>query len=294
MKEILLLILGGVLANNYAFEKFLGVTPLLGYSRKEKKLVALGLSVTVVMLLVAAIAAAPFLIRGLIDRSSVGKQPAAAVTAAPEETAEPTPTPEPTPLQFTTVDASYFDDALFIGDSRTVGIAEYGSLKNATYFADVGLNVYVAQTKAIAVKNVGTVTLPQLLSQKTFGKVYIMLGINEVGYPHSSVVDKYSKVLDLIKEKQPNASIIIEANLHVSKSRSDSDKVVNNAAINDLNTKLSALADGSKVFYIDANTIFDDASGSLSSDMTSDGTHLYAKYYPTWVEWISTETAKYI
>ena len=56
MKEILLLILGGVLANNYAFEKFLGVTPLLGYSRKEKKLVALGLSVTVVMLLVAAIA----------------------------------------------------------------------------------------------------------------------------------------------------------------------------------------------------------------------------------------------
>ena len=47
-----------------------------------------------ILLLVAAIAAAPFLIRGLIDRSSVGKQPAAAVTAAPEETAEPTPTPE--------------------------------------------------------------------------------------------------------------------------------------------------------------------------------------------------------
>ena len=44
-----------------------------------------------ILLLVAAIAAAPFLIRGLIDRSSVGKQPAAAVTAAPEETAEPTP-----------------------------------------------------------------------------------------------------------------------------------------------------------------------------------------------------------
>lgn len=56
MKEILLLILGGVLANNYAFEKFLGVTPMLGYARKEKKLVALGLSVTVVMLLVAALA----------------------------------------------------------------------------------------------------------------------------------------------------------------------------------------------------------------------------------------------
>ena len=145
-----------------------------------------------ILLLVAALAAAPFLIRGLIDRSSVGKQPAASVTAAPEETAEPTPTPEPTPLQFTTVDTSYFDDALFIGDSRTVGIAEYGSLKNATYFADVGLNVYVAQTKAIAVKNVGTVTLPQLLSQKTFGKVYIMLGINELGNDLDDITAKFS------------------------------------------------------------------------------------------------------
>ena len=151
-----------------------------------------------ILLLVAALAAAPFLIRGLIDRSSVGKQPAASVTAAPEETAEPTPTPEPTPLQFTTVDASDFDDALFIGDSRTVGIAEYGSLKNATYFADVGLNVYVAQTKAIAVKNVGTVTLPQLLSQKTFGKVYIMLGINELGNDLDDITAKFSSLIDTV------------------------------------------------------------------------------------------------
>jgi len=55
MKAILLLILGGVLVNNYAFEKFLGVTPLLGYSRRENKLVVLGLAVTVVMVLTAAI-----------------------------------------------------------------------------------------------------------------------------------------------------------------------------------------------------------------------------------------------
>ena len=173
-----------------------------------------------ILLLVAAIAAAPFLIRGLIDRSSVGKQPAAAVTAAPEETAEPTPTPEPTPLQFTTVDASYFDDALFIGDSRTVGIAEYGSLKNATYFADVGLNVYVAQTKAVAVKNVGTVTLPQLLSQKTFGKVYIMLGINELGNDLDDITAKFSSLVDTVRAAQPDAIIFVEANLHVGPSRS--------------------------------------------------------------------------
>ena len=56
-----------------------------------------------ILLLVAAIAAAPFLIRGLIDRSSVGKQPAAAVTAAPEDGAEPSATPEPTTPQLSPI-----------------------------------------------------------------------------------------------------------------------------------------------------------------------------------------------
>ena len=213
-------------------------------------------------------------------------KPTKPVETKPAETKAPKPSKDLTPVSL--------NDTLFVGDSRTVGIREYSGLKGADFFCSVGMNVFDVTGESLSVDGVGNVTLSQLLSKKQYSKVYIMLGINEVGYPHSSVVDKYSKVLDLIKEKQPNASIIIEANLHVSKSRSDSDKVVNNAAINDLNTKLSALADGSKVFYIDANTIFDDASGSLSSDMTSDGTHLYAKYYPTWVDWISTETAKYI
>ena len=44
----------------------------------------------------------------------------------------------------TTVDASYFDDALFIGDSRTVGLKEYGTLNNATFFANTGLSIYDA------------------------------------------------------------------------------------------------------------------------------------------------------
>ncbi len=215
-----------------------------------------------ILLLVAALAAAPFLIRGLIDRSSVGKQPAAAVTAAPEETAEPTPTPEPTPLHFTTVDASYFDDALFIGDSRTVGIAEYGNLKNATYFADVGLNVYVAQTKAVAVKNVGTVTLPQLLSQKTFGKVYIMLGINELGNDLDDITAKFSSLIDTVRAAQPNAIVYVEANLHVGPSRSSTDATFNNPRIDKLNEKLAALADGKTIFYIDINELFDDENGN--------------------------------
>ena len=50
MKSILLLILGGVLANNYALTRLLGVTPFLGFSKKSDKILALGLATTAVML----------------------------------------------------------------------------------------------------------------------------------------------------------------------------------------------------------------------------------------------------
>ena len=53
MKALLLIMLGGVLVNNYALEKFLGVGPILG-GRKYGS-AAMGFSVAAVMLLAAAV-----------------------------------------------------------------------------------------------------------------------------------------------------------------------------------------------------------------------------------------------
>ena len=182
-------------------------------------------------------------------------------------------------------------DALFIGDSRTVGLMEYSGMDGADYFCTVGMSVYNIHKKPVSVPNVGKVTLTELLNGKKYGKIYVMLGVNEVGYKFSSTAEKYSELIEFIKDKQPNAVIFIQANLHVSKSRSDSDKVVNNTAINGLNAELSKLADGKSKFYIDANILFDDGAGGLSADKSEDGTHLYAKYYKEWGEWIVSQTA---
>ena len=185
-------------------------------------------------------------------------------------------------------------DALFIGDSRTVGLREYAGIDGADYFCTVGMSVYNIHKNSVSVPNVGKVTLTELLNGKKYGKIYIMLGINEVGYKFSSTVEKYSELIEFIKDKQPDAVIFIQANLHVSKSRSDSDKVVNNIAINGLNAELSKLADGKRIFYLDANILFDDEAGGLSADKSGDSTHLYAKYYREWGEWIIRQTASLI
>ena len=186
-----------------------------------------------------------------------------------------------------TVGKEYFDDALFIGDSRTVGISEYGDLNNATFFANTGMSVYNVFDKKVSVPKVGKVKLDQLLTSKKYGKVYIMLGINELGYNSNNTLKKYKELVKFVQNKQNNAIIYIEANLHVTVEKSNKDKVINNVNINKFNNEISKLADNEKIFYIDINEKFDDKDGNLSSNYTQDNVHIYAKYYKEWSDWLS-------
>ena len=191
-----------------------------------------------------------------------------------------------------TVGKEYFDDALFIGDSRTVGISEYGDLNNATFFANTGMSVYNVFEKNVSVPQVGKLKLEQLLTYKKFGKIYIMLGINELGYNQEKTLKKYKDLVKFIQEKQSNAIIYIEANLHVAAERSNKDKTINNININKINNEISQLADNEKIFFIDVNEKFDDENGNLSSNYTQDNVHIYAKYYKEWSDWLSQNAVK--
>ena len=75
---------------------------------------------------------------------SEAEEPAASTAAAvPGEEA-------PKKVVYHTVDDSYFDDAVFIGDSRTVGMYEYGGLeKTSTFYASTGLTIYKMFDSAI-------------------------------------------------------------------------------------------------------------------------------------------------
>ncbi len=226
----------------------------------------------------------------IVEVATLTATPAPTNTPAPTSTPAPTPTPVP---EYTgeKVDVSS-SETLFIGDSRTVGIKEYASIKNADFYCSVGMSVYNANGQEIDIAGVGKVNLETLLGSRAYGKIYVMLGINEIGYDFNTTVRKYASLLQTIREKQPEAIIFVEANLHVSKRKSDSDSQINNPAINRFNAAISGFADDKSCFYLDVNPIFDDGYGNLKSDMTGDGVHLYAKYYIDWAKWIEEETTK--
>ena len=119
-----------------------------------------------------------------------------------------------------------------------------------------------------------------------------MLGINELGYNQEKTLKKYKDLLKFIQEKQSNAIIYIEANLHVAAERSNKDKTINNININKINNEISQLADNEKIFFIDVNEKFDDENGNLSSNYTQDNVHIYAKYYKEWSDWLSQNAVK--
>lgn len=189
--------------------------------------------------------------------------------------------------KFTKVSPEYFDDALFIGDSRTVGLREYGSIKNATFFASTGMDIYKIYSTKVNVGKQGKIDLMSLLKNNKYSKVYIMLGINELGYNFDSTIKKYSELIDTIKSCQPGVIIYVEANMHVSESRSASDNIFNNANINKFNHMLSLLAESKNAYYLDVNPLFDDANGNLRDDYTYDNTHVLGKHYKTWTDWIA-------
>lgn len=207
-------------------------------------------------------------------------------TPAPAETDPPqTEAPAADPAV-----SDYFNDALFIGDSRTVGLACYAPIEGATYYANVGLSTYKIDKGTSEAPDTKGKTFAQVLSAKQYGKVYIMLGINELGNDFSYTMQQYNALIDRVRQTLPNAIIILEANLHVAYSRSSTDKVINNTVINNFNAELARMADNRKIYYLDVNPVFDDENGCLKEDCTSDGTHPYAKHYLTWSDWLRNHT----
>lgn len=205
------------------------------------------------------------------------------VTTAPSAVVDPT-------LEFTgdAVDESWFDDVLFIGDSRTVGLREYARSGDADYFATVGMssfNVLKDSTKA-ADEDFSEQTLVSLLSERTYGKIIIALGINECGYSTSAFVKQYKKVVATVREYQPDAKIIIHSIMTVGRKKAAKADHFKPDHIYMLNGKLKEIANGTDVFFIDVNDAFADSEGYLPDYFSKDGVHLYAKYDRYWADWL--------
>lgn len=212
------------------------------------------------------------------------------------ETTEPTeePTTEPTVPPTTDpfanmVGDSWYDNVLFIGDSRTVGLRDNARTGNAEYFCTTYLSVFNYDSETASDTNFDSQTLASLLASKTYDKIFLNLGINEAGYPVSSLMGSYSEMVDAIRQAQPNATIILQGILNVSKDYADDREYFSPASINKINDEIRALSNNRDIYYIDINAYFSDADGYLDPELSVDGCHLTEAAYQEWMTYISVD-----
>ena len=189
-------------------------------------------------------------------------------------------------VSYHTVEDDYFADAVFIGDSRTVGMFEYGGLEEtADFYASTGLTIYkLFDSEIVTVEGQKKkITIEQSLTQNSYTKIYLMVGINEMGTGTvETFAAAYKDAVDHLLELQPDAIIYIQGIMKVTAERSEKGDYINNEGIEARNEALALLADNKRIFYLDVNPEICDESGGMIASYTFDGVHLKAQYIDIW------------
>lgn len=219
---------------------------------------------------------------------------------SPEPSPEPTSTAEPywfgLPVEESDpVEESWFEDAVFLGDSRTEGLQIYSGLHTGDFFWHRGMTVFRVddpEKKVIEVQD-EKMTMMEALAQKSYAKVYIMIGVNELGYPVSSYDKGLREMVDRVKELQPGAVIYLQTLPPVNEQVAADNGLgsyVNNANVNAFNDVVVQTARDKEVALLDVASAFRTEQGDLAADMAADGVHFRKAGYQLWYEYLKTHT----
>src|SRR5699024_10123526 len=96
------------------------------------------------------------------------------------------------------------------------------------------------------------ITILDDLKKRNINTIYIMLGINELGWIYSEIfINKYEELINKIYEVKPNCEIILQSIIPVTATKSKNDKVYNNNKILEYNKLIKDMADRKGIKYID-------------------------------------------
>lgn len=202
------------------------------------------------------------------------------------------PVPERDP-----VDNSYFQDAAFIGDSRTDGFLIYSGIGCGENLTSNGLSIFKLDTKKAITIDGESYTIPEALGRKQYGKVYLSLGVNELGYyDDKGFYEAYCKAVDTIRACQPNAVIYIQGLIPLNESviaSTGGPSYLTNEHLLVYNDLMKQVAQEKQVAFLDLNPAFAGPDGQLPADASRDGVHLTKAYCEKWLDYLKTHTVDY-
>jgi len=219
-------------------------------------------------------------------------------TAELEEVVSVPPRPQfPGAVQESTpVESSYFDDAIFFGDSISTGIPLYRVMPNAQVVAYTGVNLRtILEDKVVDIDEAERATLLEAARQYgDKGKVYILLGGNNLYLDKELFIQAYREFVLAVREQYPKAVIYLQSMTPVTESDKCKEMYpdVTNEKLEEYNQAIYQLSSELGVYFVDTAAALMDSGGKLPDTASPvDGMHFSAEYYRKWFGYLKTHTA---
>lgn len=235
------------------------------------------------------------------------ESPSEAEPSESEETAQAfSSDTSPVTYEYTQADDSYFDDAVFIGDSISYGFELYVTEKRANgetvlgeaKFLTSGSLSYgnslwdVSDESVHPTYNGEKMKLEDAIAQIKPRKIFILLGTNDVAlYGVEQTIANADTEISRMLEASPEAEIFIMSTTpKYSPAESDVDGALNNADIDALNVAMRQFAVEKGYNFMNIAPLFKDETGGLAADYCSDkegmGIHFTSAAYDIWLNFL--------
>ena len=229
------------------------------------------------------------------------------LTAPPTENEEPTAQPpaEPSSSDFEPgpfavawqvqpsqpVDISYFDDAIFFGDSVSTGIIAYQVFRYAACVAAVGVTPQTALYGRYISTPQGPVTMLEAAQQKgEKSKVYIMLGSNGLDLDLDDFIYGYRQFISAVRAQYPSAVIYIQSMTPVAAHVGEHHPGVSRELVIEFNAAIAELARSNNLPFLNIFDALAGEDGYLPAHASRDGLHLSAEYHFIWLDFLRAHT----
>lgn len=204
---------------------------------------------------------------------------------------------------------SYFDDAVFIGDSVSLKLNLYttqhrkeepGLLGTAQFLTAGSMGSGnalqpVSDSSIHPLYNGEKLSLADAVAKSGAKKVYIMLGMNDLAvYGVDGAAANMETLLQGILEKTPDAEIFIQTATPLTKAKNIETNKLNNSNLRLYNDKLAELCQKNGWYLVDVCSAVQDGEGNLNAAYCSDpddmGIHFTDEGCRIWIDYLYTHT----
>ncbi len=243
----------------------------------------------------------------------------APTTTEPENSTEPTPTPTADPNadvskapavpagsglvpEQTAVDGSWFDDAVFVGDSVSLRLNYYESAVDKLGGAQFLTAGSLGSGNALWPVSDGSVhpayqgekmSLEDSVAKSGAKKLYIMLGMNDLAvYGVDGTVENLTTLLKNIQAKTPDLTVFVETMTPMTATSNILGSGLNNDVIREYNKKLEEMCNTNGWYLVDVASVMYAEDGTLKADYCSDpedmGVHFTNTGCEAWIQYLLT------